>query len=237
MRQIRDYSDQRNKAWCVHCRSGLPEVGISRDHVPSKALLEKPYPSQLPTIPICKQCNEDFARDEEYFAAFVGCVLSGSTDPQAQSDPRAARILDRSPGLRDSIERSKVEYETRGGSTQKLWTPKDDRLKRVIVKNARGHALYEYGKPMLEEPSSVWYSPILAMTEDQHRMYFHADESDVVPEVGSRMLTRVVTGEGLVDGWVEVQKGVYRYSLVQLGSVTVRSVIREYLATEVLWPN
>ena len=38
------------------------------------------------------------------------------------------------------------------------------------------------------------------------------------------------------DGWAEVQNGVYRYTVIQLPRETlVRSVIREYLATEVSW--
>ncbi|RQH09487.1 hypothetical protein [Bradyrhizobium sp. RP6] len=58
----------------------------------------------------------------------------------------------------------------------------------------------------------------------------------MVPEVGSRMLTRFVTGSDLTEhGWVEVQSGVYRYSAVQSGVMTVRTVLYEYLGTEVHW--
>ena len=49
------------------------------------------------------------------------------------------------------------------------------------------------------------------------------------------MMTRVLTGHDLVDGWVVVQDGSSRYSVVQEGRILVRSVIAEYLATEVFW--
>jgi hypothetical protein len=49
------------------------------------------------------------------------------------------------------------------------------------------------------------------------------------------MMTRVVTGQDLVGDWVTVQEGTYRYAVAQVGRMRVRSVIHEYLATEVLW--
>lgn len=38
-----------------------------------------------------------------------------------------------------------------------------------------------------------------------------------------------------VNNWVVVQEGNYRYRIVRDGSSCVRSVISEYLATEVGW--
>ncbi len=55
------------------------------------------------------------------------------------------------------------------------------------------------------------------------------------PEVGSRMLTRAVTGKDLSEGWVIVQDGVYRYCVTQYDGMLVRCVLAEYLATEVHW--
>jgi 3-hydroxyisobutyrate dehydrogenase-like beta-hydroxyacid dehydrogenase len=57
------------------------------------------------------------------------------------------------------------------------------------------------------------------------------------PEVGSRMMTRVATGEDMVGQWVVVQEGVYAYSVQQNGGLRVRSVLFEYLATEVQWEH
>lgn len=57
------------------------------------------------------------------------------------------------------------------------------------------------------------------------------------PEVGSRMLTRLLTGEDTEGEWVIVQEGIYRYSVQQDGGLRVRSVLSEYLATEVQWEH
>jgi len=98
--EIEEFVDERHKGWCVHCATGIHQVESNRDHVPSKSLLRKPYPENLPTVDVCKPCNQKFSADEEYFAAFIGCVLSGSTDPDRQRDLRVRRILTRSPKLR-----------------------------------------------------------------------------------------------------------------------------------------
>jgi hypothetical protein len=57
------------------------------------------------------------------------------------------------------------------------------------------------------------------------------------PEVGSRMMTRVMTGQDLSDGWVIVQQGVYRYAIVQEGVMFVKMVLFEYLAAQVFWAD
>jgi hypothetical protein len=115
-----------------------------------------------------------------------------------------------------------------------LWAPERDRIERVILKNARGHAYYEYGEPMLEEPARIWFGP-LEWLKSQERSRFENVQRDVWPEVGSRMLTRIVTGQDLSGGWVIAQEDVYRYAIIPEGRLTVRSVMHEYLATEVLW--
>jgi hypothetical protein len=103
------------------------------------------------------------------------------------------------------------------------------------VKNARGHAFFEYGEPMLDEPDAVLIMPIPAMSHDELREFEDLPQT-VWPEVGSRMMTRVMTGQDLEGAWVVVQNGSYRFAVTQAGGgLLVRSIIYEYLATEVRW--
>jgi hypothetical protein len=88
---------------------------------------------------------------------------------------------------------------------------------------------------MLNEPIGVWSSPLCGMTNDERRKFEDADMGNGWPEVSSRMLTRVLTGQDLDGAWVVVQPNVYRYAVAQDDGIMVRSVIREYLATEVRW--
>lgn len=114
------------------------------------------------------------------------------------------------------------------------------RVNRVVVKNARGHAFYEYGEPMLREPDEVRAAPLESLTAAQRDAFENIQGDGMIagwPEVGSRMMTRLVTGQDLRDGWVIVQDGVYRYGVAQSGGILVRSVLFEYLATEVRWDD
>jgi len=124
-------------------------------------------------------------------------VLVGSTDPERHKDETVARALARHEKLRARIERSKTDYRTIGGGTRCVWEPEAQRVNRVVVKNARGHALYEYGEPMLTEPERVWTSPLASMTvAEREEFESAAGQLASWPEVGSRMMTRILTGQG-----------------------------------------
>jgi hypothetical protein len=235
MDEIDEFVDERQKSWCIHCGGWLAELEIDRDHVPSKTLLVAPYPANLPVVPVCKSCNAGFSLDEEYTIAFLGSVLAGSTDPDQQRHPKAERILRRSPKLRARIECARSDYESLNGERRIVWTPEADRVERVVVKNARGHAFFEYGEPMLDEPARVWTAPLETLTAAQRAEFENVPLGPAWPEVGSRMMARVMTRQDLSDGWIVVQDGAYRYAVVQEGTMLVRTVLFEYLATEVFW--
>ena len=240
MDQINEFVDERQKAWCIQCGAGIGDVDTNRDHVPSKVLLRKPYPENLPVVDTCVDCNNGFSPDEEYLHLFLQCVLTGSTDPEQHSDAKVARALQRHKKLRARIERSKTEYRTMGGDTRCVWVPEEQRVERIVVKNARGHVFYEYGEPMLGEPTRVWTLPLTAMSASEGEDFEYGgvvEELAGSPEVGSRMMTRVFSGQDMRDGWVVVQDGVYRFRVQQRCGIVVRSVLFEYLATEVHWSD
>lgn len=206
--------------------------------MPTKSLLRKPRPHHLPVVTICRECNNGFSRDEQYAVTFLSCVLAGNTEPDRQPNASASRALAESPALRASIEKSRTNYQAHGGETRFVWKPDMARFERVILKNARGHAYFEYGEPMLEPPARVWASPFESLTA-RERDEFEGLKSQgglaAWPEVGSRMMTRVITDQDMDGDWVVVQDGIYRYAVHQEGLLRVRSVLYEYLATEVLW--
>ena len=238
MDYINELVDERQKSSCIQCGAWIGEVDTSKDHVPSKVLLRRPYPENLPVVAICTTCNNGFSADEEYLSLFLRCVLVGSTDPDRHTNKEVTRALRRHEKLRARIERSKTEHQTIGGETRCVWQPETERVNRVVVKNARGHAFYEYGEPMLIEPEHVWTLPLVSMTpaaREEFDTVGGAGDLAPWPEVGSRMMTRVLTGQDMRDGWVIVQDGVYRFCVEQCGVMLVRSVLYEYLATEVYW--
>jgi hypothetical protein len=237
MDQLNEFADSRQKSWCIHCGKLMEDLKVTKDHVPSKSLLQEPYPSNLSIVQICFDCNNGFSVDEEYLTAFISCVISGSTDPNVQLHPKAKKILRYNQNLRSRLDLSRIIYKTEGGNERTIWKPESMRIERVITKNARGHALFEFSEPMLERPSYIEWIPLNFLTSTQRDDFENIELGSLLPEVGSRMMTRMVFGQDLINGWIIVQDGLYRYSVVQpeQGGLLVRTVIFEYLATEVYW--
>ena len=243
MEQLRDFSDDRLVLGCIFC-GGQDET---REHVPSRAFLDVPYPENLPVVGACRQCNGGFASDEEYLACLIEVVVAGSTDPQAMRRPKIARTLAHADALRTRLEAAR---ETSEAGT--LFHPEVERVQRVLTKLAAGHAAYELARSHLDSPIRVWWRPI-DLLEPADRDAFEApDVTPLYGEVGTRGMHRMMvlqfslmsdSGERLeeqvlVSDWVEVQPGRYRYHASDDGeSVSVRMVIGDYLAVEVEWES
>lgn len=235
MKGIRDYADERHKGWCIHCGADFGSVESNLDHVPSKTILDRPFPENLPTVRICKSCNTSFSNDEEYFTAFLGSVLAGTTDPNQQVVGRAEKILDRNQRLQDEIESQLEVVKDADGNDQVTFVPDIAHIQDVIVKNARGHVLFEHGQPAEAKPARIAVQPIPTLPPDKLASFEAIEYGAVWPEVGSRLMTRLATGDDMrPDGWVIVQPNVYRFAVMDHGQFIVRNVIREYLATEVV---
>ena len=235
MKSITEASDQRHKSWCIHCGVDINQTKTNRDHVPSKSLLEKPYPAELPTVEICTECNTSFSQDEEYFAAFMGAILSGTTQPERQKVRTARRVFTENTSLRKRIEAQRKSFETIGGERKTTWEPEINRLHNVIVKNARGHVYYELGQPALGDPVRITVRPLEGLTEEELNNFLAVDYGSIWPEVGSRMMQRLCSGYDMEDGWIVVQNGNYRFAAMENDGFQVRMIIREYLAAEVIW--
>ena len=225
----------------MHCGKGLNSTESTREHVPSKCLLRKPYPAEMITIEACRKCNGAFSLDEEYLKGLLWTVLAGSTDPKKQKTPEVARMLRRNVGLRERIENSRTERTTLFGEEEITFAPEVERVKRVVIKNARGHALYELDRAMSFEADEFFAIPLQVLTPEQRDAFETGGEGELLgwAEVGTRLFQRQcgMAQSDMIGPWVIVQDGVYRYAVVDRGgdSLLVQSVIQEYLATSVYW--
>ena len=89
-------------------------------------------------------------------------------------------------------------------------------------------AYFEYGEPMLDAPAHVRVIPLESMTVTKRKSFeglIGRGGFASWPEVGSRMMTRLVSGEDMMGEWVVVQEGAYRYSVSQEGGLRVVSVL------------
>lgn len=241
LEQLRNFADDRLIVGCVYC--GFREN--TRDHVPSKVFLDAPFPENLPVVGACRSCNNGFSLDEEYLACLVESVIAGSTDPENIQRPSVANILRRTPALRAKIETAKTNVD---GQTQFAIEPA--RINNIVVKLARGHAAYELSQPCRSEPASVWWQPLVLMESTQREEFESSHVVELYGEVGSRGMQRLLVAQftlqsasgetkntgWLINNWVEVQAGRYRYHAIDYGNaIRIKLVISEYLACEVIW--
>ncbi|MGO4156639.1 hypothetical protein [Cupriavidus sp. YAF13] len=229
MQQLRCYGDDRNKGFCVHC--GGPSETV--DHVPSKVLLDEPYPENLMAAPACRKCNNDLSIDEEYLACLLECVIAGDTAPEELHRAKIGRILRSNPSLLARLQRARTV-----GAEGPVWVAENDRVSRVVLKLARCHTAFEFNEPQLDEPSYLEFKPLSVMTAGERAAFESGDDAlDVWPEVGSRAMQRmlVVGTDAFTEGWLAVQEGNYRFRVNHASGLAVKIVLREYLDCEVIW--
>lgn len=241
MDQLLELADDRLINNCIFCGAEAD----TRDHVPSRILLDSPYPENLPVVGACKICNQGFSKDEQYLVCFLESVLVGSTEPEKIQRPSVARAMKRAPALRARIESAKSEF-----NGQIIFNPEEDRIKNVMLKLARGHAAFELSQPCKEEPKHYWCGPLSSLTEDFQEGFDAAHIQQILGEIGSRNMQRMFSAEVsleselgeyktmqvVVNDWVDVQEGRYRYLAIDdIGGVVIRIVIADYLACEVGW--
>lgn len=227
MDNIPFYGDRRTLGYCAFC--GGPTG--TRDHCPSKVFLDPEYPGNLPVVPACISCNSGFSLDEEYLACLISCVLAGTTDPDKIPRKKISTILKRKSALRTRIEKSK--YQENGNT---IFRPEQERVNSVLVKLAKGHALFELHEHVSHAPSEVSSFPLIALNEHQNNQFQWFPETNMWPEVGSRWMQRLMTGQDMSsDGWITVQPLRYRYSVGFVDGIEIRIVIAEYLGCIVRW--
>lgn len=241
MKHLDNFADYRLIVGCIYC-SGEPET---REHVPSRVFLDAPLPENLPIVGACRSCNNGFSLDEEYLACLVESVIAGSANPEKINRPNVANILRRTPSLRAKIESARI---TVNGQPQ--FNIEAERVKNVVVKLARGHAAFELSQPCKNEPVSVWWRPLAIMDKAQRDDFEACHVTQVYGEIGSRGMQRLLiaqftlqsqndetkTVDLVINDWVEVQEGRYRYHAIDDGkAVIIKLVISEYLACEVIW--
>jgi len=227
MNQIKVYADERTLAFCAFCGG---KTG-TRDHCPSRFFLDEPFPPNLPVVPSCSSCNGGFSADEEYLACLISCVLARSTNPKNIFRKKIARILERKHALRERINACRSVSK---GTI--IFSPEYERISNVITKLAQGHALYELHESCSCGPDHVFFFPLSLLSDDERNEFENPPGIEVWPEVGSRAMQRILTGQDLdTKGWLTVQPQRYRYVASAGNGIDVRMVIHEYLGCQVQW--
>jgi hypothetical protein len=81
MKAYTDFSDNRLRGGCAYCN----RPADTRDHIPAKAFLCKPFPTNLQVVPSCKECNNVLSKDEAYLAYLIEYLKDISFDYQPKT--------------------------------------------------------------------------------------------------------------------------------------------------------
>ena len=127
------------EAFCVYCG----KLASTRDHVPSRCLLERPFPKNLITVPCCQRCNRNFSLDEEYFLVALAQVgFCPTLMSKVDAGGVVYRALEKSAALDDMIFRSL----TAGENGTVIFHPELDRMTNVVQKIACGLFFHRYSR-------------------------------------------------------------------------------------------
>lgn len=233
---------RNSNMYCVYCG----ENADTREHCPSKAFLQKPYPTDLATVPACKKCNNSFSSDERYASNFIKCL---------------ARYYEaNSMSIFESEEKDLREIkEARKSAKEFVKQPFfDERLANVFRKLAICHAAFEistgyYSKDWDGIPERISYviKPFMRQQDWEYLEYAEVINDQRLPEKGSRAFRNVYVVEAkltsIEDGkdallpmimvdWVDVQDGFYKYQVyLKDNKIWVKMIFRDFLYCEVVF--
>lgn len=237
MLQIKPFSDSRLSDSCIYC-GGLADT---KDHIPSKCLLDKPYPENLSVVKCCNTCNQSFSSDEQYFACLIECIKAESTNIKDIERDFIRDILEKSPSLR-----KRIENNTKTTDGNVIFYPEEERIKNVLLKLVKGHTAYELSLSRLDDPQFFWFGLLNSLSEENKIDFNSAHFQENVGEIGSRsmqrfLVTTIINQNGeninlIINDWIDVQENKYRYITIEdKGKIMVRIVIDELFGCEAVW--
>lgn len=215
---------------CCYCGN----VADSREHLPSKTFLDKPYPEELFILPSCTQCNRSFSNDEEYLACLIEWVYSKFNNGELRRDKIKNTFKQRPFWVELFSRGTKVDDN---GNT--IINFDAEKIKKILIKLARGHVVYMLSELMYDEPDHISFIFYPEMPDDKFDEFNSIHKMNVLPEIGCRAFRQVVTDDFgiLYSIWDIIQEGRYRYIVFVDSMITVRIVIGEYLFAEIIWDN
>ena len=220
MRQLRPFADERLGGACVYCCS----VAGTRDHVPPRVFLDAPFPTNLAVVPCCRRCNGVTSADEEYLACLLEVAACGVADISRLERPSIVRTLTGRPAL---LARLMAAVNPSEPSVD----VEHERVRRVVEKIGRGLWAFEAAASSDEITTSSTCTPLLECDASMIEAFEALAPLDLLPEVGSRLMFRVIEEWGLKNRWQVVQPRRFAYA-IEAGSSQprVKMVIRDYLA-------
>ena len=169
--------ERKSENRCIYCGA----IANTREHVPSKAFLQEPFPDNLPTIPACFECNNGFSFDEDYFACYLD-VLKSKIFRGYSMRTKIAKRLQKNPSMSQKIE---AQIKLENGIVNFCYDEK--RFENILVKLAQGHAGYEFDYVNFDCEKHIWYDFSFRMNKEQIAKFDDVTLIDKMPDLGARV--------------------------------------------------
>jgi len=132
------------------------EPATTAEHVPPKCLFPRPRPTDLITVPACRDCNSGSKLDDEYFRLLITSATSDSEPAAALLGDRILPKANTKPALINSHVRSMrsvAVYSTSGlfVKVRPAFQFNRSRMQRVINKIVRGLFYHETRRRLLPD--------------------------------------------------------------------------------------
>ena len=226
MKQYDVSVDSRIAGICIYCGG----IAKTRDHVPSKAFLDKPYPENIPVVPCCSECNNKFSKDEEYVVCAIECLKCNSADVNNIEREKVRSTLLHAPTLQTRIESYSKDLCSDISNLRTIKIEKE-RFDNVIRKLVLGHLFFE--NSIINFANIKWqYKLLPRMNSQELEDFFAPYQLTLSPEIASRALHRMIliNGDPYLD-WEIVQPNLYQYCTSADGA-HLKILIGNYLAIE-----
>lgn len=230
---------------CIYCGG----IADTREHIPPKIFLNKPYPDNLFDLPACKNCNNGFSADELYSEVFIDTLKTISSYSEKISDNNVVRSQ-RTTAYNDAKQSYEAYLKT------KRFAP-NERLNRVILKLAFGHSVFE-----VNEGAAAWHDDML-IKKIEIRYRFELNDADIaefyspvfmdgklLPEIGSRAFHNIyviepvdkdsLTSKDIADRqvvtlWTTVQENNYEYIVwIEHNGIHIKMAIHNFVFTHII---
>lgn len=232
---------------CVFC--GTPSD--TREHSPSKVFLSSPYPTDLPTVPSCKKCNNSFSSDELYTALLLELLKAEFYGEKYEFSKDTLKRL----SVRGEGSVAKETFQSL--HTERRYSFADKRLERVLVKLAICHATHELSDGYFcnswngaSAIAEYYFLPELNSEEIDAMNAIEPMDNKFLPEVGSIGYDHIYLMDSVLSSvdsrdnikiripflfWSEIQEGKYRYMCYwESNQIHVKIVIDEFLFAHIV---
>lgn len=232
--------DKNSYSECIYCGN----AANTREHIPSKVFLVKPFPNNLGIVPACQNCNKSFSNDELFLSLLIEIIKSNHYGK--------GYILPEKSKIRMNYNKKMISDIKRLIENKEL-DQFNKKISNILFKLAVGHSVYELSEGYCIKNGQINYSFLNRMsTEEINEFILPFDiGGNPLPEVGSRVYERILIVELnltsihdseqkliaplLLLDWVDVQDTKYTYTCYKFGNeIIVKIIINDFMYAKVI---